>query len=146
MARSRSLRETKTVPEADWGPSSLASEIRFPVRGEGPGQRLGSLRQRPVCICAPDQHRAYAAILAIERERKLSRFDFREIEHVVDTRSVSLAMAWHNHAAWHAVRVSTIPEHDDGDVQGLAKLGIANLPGHQPPPAGEPMHPMLAGK
>src|SRR6266498_5928867 len=25
-------------PEADWGPSSLASEIRFPVRGEGPGQ------------------------------------------------------------------------------------------------------------
>ena len=36
MARSRSLRETKTVPEADWGPSSLASEIRFPVRGEGP--------------------------------------------------------------------------------------------------------------
>ncbi len=50
MARSRSLRETKTVPEADWGPSSLASEIRFPVRGEGPGQRLGSLRQRPVCM------------------------------------------------------------------------------------------------
>ncbi len=30
-------------PEADWGPSSLASQIRFPVRGEGPGQRLGSL-------------------------------------------------------------------------------------------------------
>jgi hypothetical protein len=26
------------------------SEIRFPVRGEGPGQRLGSLRQRPVCM------------------------------------------------------------------------------------------------
>src|SRR6266516_2899975 len=50
MARSRSLRETKTVPEADWRPSSLASEIRFPVRGEGPGQRLGSLRQRPVCM------------------------------------------------------------------------------------------------
>src|SRR6266567_9587850 len=37
-------------PEADWGPSSLASQIRFPVRGEGPGQRLGSLRQRPVCM------------------------------------------------------------------------------------------------
>src|SRR6266487_4271952 len=29
-------------PEADWGPSSLTSEIRFPGRGEGPAQRLGS--------------------------------------------------------------------------------------------------------
>src|SRR6266542_7010824 len=37
-------------PEADWGPSSLAFQICFPVRGEGPGQRLGSLRQRPVCM------------------------------------------------------------------------------------------------
>ena len=39
---------------------------------------------------------------------------------------ISLAMAWHNHAAWHAVRVSTIPEHDDGYVQGLVKLGATN--------------------
>ena len=59
---------------------------------------------------------------------------------------ISLAMAWHNHAGWHAVIVSTIPEDGNGYVQGLAKLGIANLPGHQPPPAGEPMHPMIAGK
>src|SRR6266536_3718010 len=31
-------------PEADWGPSSLASEIRFPVRGEGPVQIAQQIR------------------------------------------------------------------------------------------------------
>jgi len=40
-------------PEADWGPSSLTSEIRFPVRGEGPARDSVRMRQRPVCICAP---------------------------------------------------------------------------------------------
>jgi hypothetical protein len=37
-------------PEADWGPSSLASEIRFPVRGEGPARDSVRMRQRPVCM------------------------------------------------------------------------------------------------
>ena len=59
---------------------------------------------------------------------------------------ISVAIAWHSHAVWHAVSVSTIPEDADGYVQGLAKLGIANLPAHQPQPAGERMYPMLAGK
>src|SRR6266487_3748820 len=36
--------------EADWGPSSLTSEIRFPVRGEGPARDSVRMRQRPVCI------------------------------------------------------------------------------------------------
>jgi hypothetical protein len=33
-------------PEADWGPSSLTSEIRFPVRGEGPARDSVRMRQR----------------------------------------------------------------------------------------------------
>jgi hypothetical protein len=37
-------------PEADWGPSSLTSEIRFPVRGEGPARDSVRMRQRPVCM------------------------------------------------------------------------------------------------
>jgi hypothetical protein len=36
--------------EADWGPSSLTSEIRFPVRGEGPARDSVRMRPRPVCI------------------------------------------------------------------------------------------------
>ncbi len=36
MARSRVSVGNEDRSEADWGPSSLTSEIRFPVRGEGP--------------------------------------------------------------------------------------------------------------
>ncbi len=39
--RACSLCRNEGRPEAVWGLSSLASEIRFPVRGEGRGQRLG---------------------------------------------------------------------------------------------------------
>jgi len=37
-------------PEADWGLSSLTSEIRFPVRGEGPARDSVRMRQRQVCM------------------------------------------------------------------------------------------------
>src|SRR6266516_2802131 len=37
-------------PEADWVPSSLTSEIRFPVRGEDPARDSVRMRQRPVCM------------------------------------------------------------------------------------------------
>jgi hypothetical protein len=43
----RAIAETNP---ADWGPSSLTSEIRFPVRGEDPTRDSVRMRQRPVCI------------------------------------------------------------------------------------------------
>jgi hypothetical protein len=59
---------------------------------------------------------------------------------------VTAAMAWHNQAIWHAAAtVSVIRGDADDYVQGLAKLGIAKLPGYEPPPAGEFINPVVAG-
>jgi hypothetical protein len=47
------------------------------------------------------------------------------------------AIAWHNQTLWDPATLSTIRIDSDGDdyVQGLAKLGIVQLPGYHPQPA-----------
>ncbi len=50
MARSRSLRETKTVRKRIGALRLWTPEIRFPVRGEGPARDSVRMRQRPVCV------------------------------------------------------------------------------------------------
>jgi hypothetical protein len=59
---------------------------------------------------------------------------------------VTAAMAWHNQAIWHAATVSALRADADDYVQGLAKLGIAKLPGSERPPAGEFLSPVVAGQ
>jgi hypothetical protein len=47
------------------------------------------------------------------------------------------AIAWHNQTLWDPATLSAIRIDSDGDdyVQGLAKLGIVQLPGYHPHPA-----------
>jgi hypothetical protein len=47
---------------------------------------------------------------------------------------VTAAMAGHNQPLWHAGTLTVIRADADDYVQGLAKLGIAKLPGYEPPP------------
>jgi hypothetical protein len=44
--------------------------------------------------------------------------------------AVTAAIAWHNHALWQVGSMSASYAGDDDYVQGLARLGIAQLP-HQ---------------
>jgi hypothetical protein len=55
-------------------------------------------------------------------------------------------MAWHNQVLWRGVTSSAIPDYPDDYVHELARLGIATLPGYQPPSARESNHPIVAGK
>ncbi len=60
---------------------------------------------------------------------------------------VTAAMAWHNQSLWQAATVSAVRGDADDYVKGLAKLGIAELPGYEPPPASELIsRPTVAGK
>ena len=59
---------------------------------------------------------------------------------------ITAAMAWHNQVLWRGVTLSAIPDYPDDYVHELAKLGIANLPGYQPPSARESNDPIVAGK
>jgi hypothetical protein len=47
---------------------------------------------------------------------------------------VAASVAWHNQVLWTATAPSPIPGGADDYVQGLAKRGIIESPGHEPPP------------
>src|SRR5207248_2843766 len=49
--------------------------------------------------------------------------------------AVTAAIAWHNQSLWNANALSAIPGDADDYVQGLAKRGIIELPGYEPPSA-----------
>jgi hypothetical protein len=53
------------------------------------------------------------------------------------------AMAWHNQAPWHIATVNAICA-DRDDVQGLARRGIAKLPGYELSPMDELSSPAAA--
>ncbi len=50
---------------------------------------------------------------------------------------VTTAIAWQNQTLWDPATLSAIHTDSDADdyVQGLAKLGIVQMPGYHPPPA-----------
>jgi len=47
------------------------------------------------------------------------------------------ARAWHTQTPWHVTAASPICAQSDGYVEGLAKRGIAKLPGYEVSPADE---------
>jgi hypothetical protein len=47
---------------------------------------------------------------------------------------VTATIAWHNQALWNATTLSATRGDADDYVQGLAKRGIAKLPGYEPSP------------
>jgi hypothetical protein len=49
----------------------------------------------------------------------------------------AVVMAWHAERPWHVAAASAVCVPSDGYVQGLAKRGIANLPGYEVSPADE---------
>src|SRR5436305_11872144 len=51
---------------------------------------------------------------------------------------VTVAVACHNQALWHVATVNVIGGTADDYVQGLARLGIAKLPGYDLPLLDEP--------
>ena len=44
--------------------------------------------------------------------------------------TVTVAIAWHNHSLWQVATTTAVRSGADDYVQGLARLGIAKLPGH----------------
>jgi hypothetical protein len=59
---------------------------------------------------------------------------------------VTAAIAWHSQTLWNVAAASPIRGDADDYVQGLAKRGIAKLPGYEPPPAVEFISPIVAGQ
>ena len=57
---------------------------------------------------------------------------------------VTTVIASHNQALWHVAGAGAIPGGDDDYVQGLARLGIAKLPGYELPSAVELSTPLVA--
>jgi len=52
--------------------------------------------------------------------------------------TVTAAIAWHNHSLWQVATTTAVRSGSDDYVQGLARLGIAKLPGHEVPKIGAP--------
>jgi hypothetical protein len=48
---------------------------------------------------------------------------------------LSATIAWHNQAVWNATTLSATRSDADDYVRGLAKRGIAKLPGYEPLPS-----------